>query len=304
MSKPKIRKYKDTDFKSVLDFLNSNSEFDSFTETLLKEKLYSDPDFNKETVFIAERNNKIIGFIQGVSRNIETVKYAYIKLFAVKKENRRQGIGTELYNKVYESFQKQKADIIRVYDVPLNYFMPGIDPRYTPALCFFEKKGFKKFDETCNLTVDLKNQNFKISKELKFLKKENIIVSRATEKDTEELLIFVSEEWKLWQHEVKTALYSEPAAVFIARHKGKIKAFSAYNGNNIGTAWFGPMGTHPDLRGKGIGGILLKLCLQDMKSQGFKKSTIPWVGPIAFYSHYANAVVERVFWRYQLKLNS
>jgi len=61
-------------------------------------------------------------------------------------------------------------------------------------------------------------------------------------------------------------------------------------------------GTHPDLRGKGIGGILLKRCLQDMKDWELETSIIPWVGPIRFYSYYANAVVNRVFWRYEKKL--
>jgi GNAT superfamily N-acetyltransferase len=35
--------------------------------------------------------------------------------------------------------------------------------------------------------------------------------------------------------------------------------------------WFGPMGTHPDLRGLGIGSILLKRCLKDMKRNGLSK---------------------------------
>ena len=39
-----------------------------------------------------------------------------------------------------------------------------------------------------------------------------------------------------------------------------------------------------------------------MKNMGFKQSIIPWVGPIAFYSNYADAKVDRVFWRYEKKL--
>ena len=77
---------------------------------------------------------------------------------------------------------------------------------------------------------------------------------------------------------------------------------SDHNTNNFGTGWFGPMGTHPDLRGMGIGEILLKRCLQDMKEEGLEYSTIPWVAPIAFYSHYCYAMIERVFWRFEKSL--
>ncbi len=299
----KIRTYKESDFKQVLFFLNENLEFDNLSSEILDEKLYKDPKFDINNVHIAEINNKIVGFIQGVIRDIKELRYGYVKLFATEKTLRRQGIGTKLYNKVYEYFLRQNVDIIRVYDVPLNYFMPGIDPRYTPALCFFEKKGFKKFDDTCNLKVDLQNQNFDVSEQIENLKKENIIITRATQKDKDELIKFVSQEWELWIREIETAMSAKPEAVFIARINGKIKAFSGHNGNNVGTAWFGPMGTHPDLRGKGIGGILLKLCLQDMKEQGFNESIIPWVGPISFYSHYVGAVVDRVFFRYQYRIN-
>ena len=294
-----IRKYKQTDSISVLNFLNSNLEFDNLSENILKEKLDGDPNFDVEMTLIAELNNSIVGFIQGVIRDIEDKRYGYIKLFAVKKENRRQKIGSSLYERILELFHKKDVNIVRVYDVPLNYFMPGIDPRYTPALCFFEKLGFEKFDETCNLKVNLKKYNWDVSEQIKKFNKNDIIIRRANIDDTKDLSDFVSEEWKLWKHEISVALKSNPPAVHIAIYKGKIKAFSAYDGNNVGTGWFGPMGTHPDLRGKGIGGILLKLCLQDMKNQGAEFSIIPWVGPISFYSHYAGAVVERVFWRYQ-----
>ncbi len=54
---------------------------------------------------------------------------------------------------------------------------------------------------------------------------------------------------------------SNPPAVHIAIYKRKIKTFSISEERNIRTGWFGPMGTHPDLREKNIGGFLLKLCL-------------------------------------------
>ncbi len=34
---------------------------------------------------------------------------------------------------------------MRVYNSSPNYFLPGIDPRYTPAVCFFENLGFQKY---------------------------------------------------------------------------------------------------------------------------------------------------------------
>ncbi len=240
--------------------------------------------------------------MQGVSRDIRGKRYGYIKLMVVAKQHRKQGIAYEMYQKLEHFFKSIKVDEIRIYDSPLNYFMPGIDPRYTAAVCFAERMGFVRNGDTSNLTVDLQNQDWNVDEDIERLKKDNIIVKRAEQQEKEELIEFVKIDWLLWQEEVEMAYRSTPPAIHIARKDEKIVAFSAHNGNNVGTGWFGPMGTSPVVRGKGIGGILLKLCLQDMKDEGQEKSIIPWVGPIPFYAHHANAKVERVFWRYKKEL--
>lgn len=298
-----ISTYKDEDFNAVLELLNSSKEYDSFSETLLREKLYDDPFWNPQNTFIAKINNNIVGFMQGVTRLIRGTKYGYIKLMAVDSDFQRKGIATNIFNKAKVIFEKEKIEIIRIYDVPLNYFMPGIDPRYTAAICFAQKLGFKHIGDAINMTVNLEESNWDTEEQIKTLSKNNIEVTRATNEDKIELFNFISDEWALWQNELEMAYKSQPIAIHIAKLNGKIKAFSAYDGNNIGTGWFGPMGTHTDLRGKGIGKVLLYLCLSDIKKQGLKQSTIPWVAPISFYSNLANAKISRVFWRFEKQLS-
>ncbi len=197
-------------------------------------------------------------------------------------------------------------------------------------LCFAWKMGFERFTDTTNMGVDLQAKDWrtKIKEERLKINPEkivdllstnrdeiihdfksqsrtkqhingNILIRRAGEEDKESLLVFIDEHFALWRREIETSYKNTPISNHIAIHEGKVKAFSAYNTNNFGTGWFGPMGTHPDLRGLGIGEILLKRCLQDMKEEGLESATIPWVAPIAFYSHYCHAVVERVFWRFE-----
>jgi len=153
------------------------------------------------------------------------------------------------------------------------------------------------------MTLDL-NQNFSVTTEIEKLKTQNIEVLRASEDDKAELLTFVEKDWLLWQNEIKEAFKNEPISAHIAKENGKIKAFSLHSANNKSMPWFGPMGTHNDMRGKGLGSILLKLCLQDLKYFGHKTAIIPWVAPTAFYSHYVGAQISRVFWRYNKKLMS
>jgi len=207
-----------------------------------------------------------------------------------------------MYNQIEEIFMREKVQKVHIYDVPFNYYMPGIDPRYTAALSFVERNGFKRFDDTANMTASLVDQDFSTHKEEESLIMDGISVSRAGYDDMEDVLAFIEKHFALWTQEVKNTYNSIPVSLHIARLNGKVKAFSAHNGNNFGTGWFGPMGTHPDMRGKGIGSILLKRCLNDMKNWGLEKTIIPWVGPYTFYSNYVNAEIDRIFWRYEKKL--
>jgi len=297
-----IRTYQNNDFEQVLELLQNNMEYDSISAEILKEKSYGDPDWNTESTFIAEKQGHIVGFMQGVFRAFRGKRYGYIKLMAVEKSCRKQGIAKSMYLQLENYFMANNVDVVRIYDVPLNYFMPGIDPRYTAAVCFAERMGFQRNGDTSNLDVELQNQDWSVVAKIEKLREQNIEISRATVADRAEISELLSNDWQLWQYEVDRAFESNPPSIHIARLNGKIRAFSAHNGNNKGTGWFGPMLTHDDMRGKGIGGVLLKLCLQDMKDEGFEKSIIPWVGPIPFYAHHANAKVARIFWRYEKKL--
>lgn len=298
-----IRQYHDKDFDKVLALCQNTYKFDSFTKELLHEKIYEDPFFNSESIWVAEEGTTIVGFLMGTCRmDIRGVNYGYVKLMAVSEIHQRKGIARKMYEFLENELRLRKVDVMRLGDVPMNYFMPGIDPRYTPALCFAMRLGFNRFMDTSNLVVNLSDREWSDEKKIIALKLDDIEVCRATIEDKDELMEFVAEEWKLWQFELTMAYKSDPIAIHVAKLKGKIKAFSAHSANNKGLPWFGPMGTHPDLRGKGMGKVLLYRCLEDLKVLGYKTAIIPWVGPIDFYSHHAGAVVERVFWRYEKKL--
>ncbi|HID39114.1 MAG TPA: GNAT family N-acetyltransferase [Calditrichaeota bacterium] len=297
-----IEVFSEDDLNDVFELCRQSMVYDTFTETLLREKIIEDPQHDPALILVIKEKGKVIAFMDGVTRKINGTHIGYIKLMAVDKQWRRQGIASELYSYLEKEFKRRKAQLVRIYDVPFNYFMPGIDPRYTAAISFAEKNGFRRFADTSNMVVDLTNQDFRTEKEEKALSKKNIVIRRAAYEDHDNIMKFIDTYFPLWRPEVENTFLSLPISLHIALLDDEIKAFSGHNGNNFGTGWFGPMGTHSDLRGKGIGGILLKRCLQDIKTWGLPKSIIPWVGPVSFYARTVGAVVERVFWRYEKKL--
>ena len=297
-----IRAYQPSDFGDVLGLLGQTHDLDPFTETLLREKLEKDPDQSPETTLVACRQNKLAGFMQGVSRDIRGETYGYIKLMATAPSAGRQGVATKLLKTLEKRFIQRSVGRLRIYDVPMNYLNPGIDPRYTAAVCFAERRGFKKTGEALNMRVYPERSLWDTAAEEASMKRDGILIARAEPGDRERVMEFLDREWALWKYEAEMALDQSPPALFLATKGNSVVAFAGYDGNNQGTGWFGPMGTDPSMQGRGIGRILLYRCLRDMKEQGCHYITIPWVDPVFFYAHHAGARIDRVFWRYEKEL--
>jgi len=301
----KIRKFSEDILSDTAKLCRLSMELDIMPDFLLREKTFGEQDYDPELTLTAfeDESHVPIAFIQGVIKDRFGEKIGYIKLLCVNPNFRHIGTATSLYKNIEDQMRKKGVGKIRVYESYPNYFMPGVDPFYTEAVCFFEKNGFKKFGDTSNLTADLSLVNFDTQEEENKLKLQNIICRRAEKKDFPGIMKWIDEDFNAWISEVNESFNNDPVSLFIAEQNGVIGAFSAFEVNNKGTGWFGPMGTANSLRGKGIGGILFKKCLADMKNIGYSKAIIPWVGPIPFYMKYANSKVSRIFWRYEKTLD-
>ncbi|MDO9575764.1 MAG: GNAT family N-acetyltransferase [bacterium] len=288
-----------TDLHSLSEFLKRNLIYENITEGLTNEKIFDDPDFDPEKALKAIINSEVVGFMQGVVREFKSRKTGFIKLFATEKEWCRQGIASALLKIIEEKLWSKNIEEIRILDSSPNYLQPGLDPRYTEAYVFITRRGYKKFDEDVNMEVDLEGQDFSTHKEEEDLLGQGIEIKRASSEDRQLVFSFIDENFATSRKEVEVSFRNRPMSTHIGLKDGRVIAFATYDANNLNTGWFGPMGTLKECRGMGIGRILLKRCLQDMKLQGHKVSTIAWVGPIAFYYNSIGANVTRVFWRFK-----
>ncbi len=294
--------FKTEDLSQVTRLIKKECYRDIVSDQIMREKIFEDNDFDREMTLVAKKNNEIIGFIMGVVRRRDEGNVGYVKLLAVDKHYRRKKIATGLLKEVERKLKEKGAVKIRLFESAPNYLTPGIDPFYTGAVCFFERNGYVKFSDCSNLLCNLENQSFETRDEEIALYEKGIKCLRAKVEDFDRLKEWVNVNFKAWMGEISSAFLNEPPSIHIAEKEGEIIAFSAYETNNKGTGWFGPMGTANEARGLGIGGVLLKRCMSDMKQMGFKKSIIPWVGPIPFYMRYVNSPVDRVFWRFEKQL--
>ena len=83
---------------------------------------------------------------------------------------------------------KEAISVIRIYDAPLNYLMPGIDPRYTEAVCWAHRLGFQRFGDALNMKVDLDYSDWKTEEDEKALETSGILIYRPPISEFDEVL--------------------------------------------------------------------------------------------------------------------
>ena len=206
----------------------------------------------------------------------------WVKLLAVAAPYRRQGIGTHLLAEVPGTRR-------RIGDHPGNYLSPGVDVRYTDALHFLDRHGFRPVTEVENIRAPL-------TAPLTLTDVAGYRIARLDANDRPRVLDWIARAFaSVWAYEVAHAADGPRHAVHVAFDaSGAPVAFAAADGNNRGLGWFGPAGTDPAHRGKRLGEALLVRCLEDVRGLP-EAGVIAWIGPKAFYAKTVGAVDDRRF---------
>ena len=294
-----LRSIRRADTDALRALWNRAALHDPLSASLFDEKVWDDPGFAPPLALAAEDDGEIVGFAFGVVRDVEDGRRGVVKFLAVAPERRREGIGRRLVEALEGAMREAGAVTVRLGESPPNYLSPGLDPRYTRAMLLFEKRGYERLREAYHMTADLATQTFDTSMDERALGEAGVAVRRATQSDESAVMAFLDAHWPPWKAEIGRTFENDPVSLHLAFEDDAVLGFSAYDANNVGTGWFGPMGTAPAARGRGVGAVLLKRCLADMKAQGHATSTIPWVAPIAFYAHHVGAEISRLFYRYE-----
>ncbi len=306
-------KLNESNSQDVYQFCESNVShysfsYEDFEKTTFIDHFF-DPDF---TIVVSDPNNQVVAFFQVVFRNPmvfrRTRKVAILKFFVVRKDWRRKGLGTHLFELLIEKVNASEFKCFKMkFEVGSSkpaYFLPGLDPRHTEAYFFLEKIGFKMGKERINLEVNIDTipddppekliSNFEISRadieskpELSKLKFMPIIYRRSA-----------------WPKEILLSFMNTPITTFIAKNRGsgKIEGWASHSIHFLGS--FGPTGVSKKVRKKGLGSLLLKWSLWDLKRLGAKQIRILWVelDTVKYYLKSVGAHISETFWTLTMRI--
>jgi mycothiol synthase len=250
---------------------------------------------------VAMTGDQIVGVALGSTAHRDA-SVGHVDLIAVAREHRRHGIGRALLGRAEGALARLGAGEVLLAGNPPVYAWPGIDVRYTPAVCMAMAMGYEQDRTAWNMTADLSYEGSPALRptveEEKRLATAGVVVRDAAPDDVDALVAFALAQFGGgWDGEVADSIGRPGAGCHVALRGDEILGFAAYGSSR--PSWFGPMGTAPAARGLGVGGALLRRCLRDQRDAGIRKAEIGWVGPVPFYARHAGARIERVFFLFR-----
>lgn len=295
------------DLAGVVRLLNAASAFDQFQAEAVREAVFEDPDYAPELLIAARETGALVAAAAAVVRRPRDDEppggaTGYVKLLAVAPAWQRRGIGSRLLSEVEARLARAGATTIRVFGDAPSYLRPGVDFRLTPLVCCLLGRGYRWVRNAVNMRVELAQADLDTAAAEARLRAQGILVRRLAPADAPAFEQYLGREWHWrWQVEALRTLRRHPVAAHIALHAGEIAGFACHS--VAGPGQFGPMGTRPALRGRGIGAVLLRRCLVDLRDAGHATADIQWVGPIGFYARHAGAQLSQCFWQFERTLD-
>lgn len=264
------------DASRIAAFTRVACAFDLLSTTSVERSVFADPDPQVVLgVFDGGLDAVAVGVVRG--------ERGFLKLLAVHPRSRRRGMGRALLEHVERFCRRSGAATVEIGTSVPYYVVPGVDPRVTDAVCFLEELGYRRGGEAVNLGVRLAT-----------LPEPALPCRLATPDDLDAIRGWVSEHHPHWIDELTRGVALQSCVVH--KHLG----FACIDVNREG--WFGPIATHPDARGTGVGTSTLLAALRMMRGRGHEHAEIAWAEALAFYSKSVGARVSRVFWWYRKDL--
>ncbi|HVX47046.1 MAG TPA: GNAT family N-acetyltransferase [Mycobacteriales bacterium] len=229
--------------------------------------------------------------VRGIAMGAVDGAKGHVDLLAVDPAHQRQGYGRQLLRALEEQLITAGARELWIGGSVDRYAWPGVDVRYTPALCLIEAAGYRKVQDAVNMTVDLRTAP------LDTAAPPGLDVRRLDPSERDAFAAWMTRWGGSWPAEAGRAAAFDVPRVHVASDETGYLGFAAHGANRAG--WFGPMGTDEAARGRGIGAVLLRRCLADQRDAGLTHAEIGWVGPVPFYSKAVGAYVDRVCWLYR-----
>lgn len=285
---PTIRRLDRSELATARGLLAASCSYDR-AAAVADEKLFGDAPEGPAAPWAACDDDRLLG--------IAVTSGRHVRLLAVAPDARGRGVGTALLAHAEAALRGAGVTTARVVGQPGNFLAPGVDERDTATIGWLERRGWiASAHRNVNLLVALRgNPRLGRADELRRrIAADGYTLRRGDEADAAGMAAAVGRDFGgSWPFEIAQAA-RPPSTLHLAFHGDALAAFAVHDGNNRGLGWFGPAGTWPAHRGRGVGEALLHACLEAVAAD-HDVCEVAWIGPRDFYQRSAGVAGERRF---------
>ncbi len=283
-----IAPYRGKDLEAVVDLLQTSLHADAVTQELFIRRVLLDPNFHADGVPVARSAGKVVGVMVSVAPRYPLEdeqtrpERGYITLMAVDPRYRRQGIGSQLLQRVLAFLHSRGCQTVLVSPYGPGYWTPGVDEAaYPHAIAFLQAQGFRTVSRPLSMDASLVGgwaiPSWTLER-CEELHKQGVRISPLAFHLLPDLLAFLRREFPGdWQSLVRRAAEQiaggqrPPSDILLAHARGQVLGFSHHHGER-----FGPFGVALKHRGRGIGAALLFHTLEVMRREGRHNAWFLW----------------------------
>ena len=241
--------------------------------------------------FLAERAGG--GAVGLVLAHHEEGSTGAVAALLVRREDRRQGIGTRLLDAGVAAMEARGAREIRLGGPPGPYLWPGVPTNADGAQAFFERRDGAFTDVTSDLTLDLRGYATPPAVSGRAAAA-GVVFALATPADEVELLRFEEEHFPRWHGTFARALAAgRHHDVVLARLGGAVVGSALLDPPDPGFVWdpllpgagqFGVVGVAEHARHRGVGLALSARCCELQQERGVPLVYVGWVWSAGWYA--------------------
>ncbi|MCL6452263.1 MAG: GNAT family N-acetyltransferase [Alicyclobacillus sp.] len=257
---------------------------------LFVKRVLVDPNFDADGLLLDEEAGRVVGFALCIVRKLPLSgadlepDNGWITAFFVDPARRRKGIAKGLFAAAEAFFRQKGRRYVFFSSYAPNYFVPGMDSaRYPAGRAFLEQQGFTRL-YPC-VAMDKNLVDYRIPDDVLQLmeqrQQEGYVFETLTPKFITQVVEFNDRKFNPdWARAVREAIAGGVSLdhVLVAHRDDRVVGFCMYGAYDGVGERFGPFGVDEDLRGTGLGKILLYQCLQEMKARGLHNAWFLWTG--------------------------
>lgn len=284
------RTYQSGDETKIVDLWNETLWKDPITSKRFRNLVLLDANFDPAGLRLAFDGEKLVGCLYAVRRLLPMLgtdlepDNGWIPYFFVAENYQHSGIASQLLKEAIAFLKTAGVKELFFASYAPNYIVPGIDAEaYSNGYQFLVNRGFNKLYSP--IAMDRNLVNFQLSNEIKELIKqrenEGYTFSLAKDKDLYEVIQFANVTFNPdWGRAIREGILQglPLERILVARDQEQVVGFCVYGGYEGIPDRFGPFGVDPKQQGKGLGKILLNVCLQQMKSESLHGAWFLWTG--------------------------